>query len=127
MDKIKSIYVAAPWLRKTEAKEARKKLEEAGFTVTSGWVDIPDDEDRDEAYMREQALNDYSDVFAAQALVLLNLEKSEGKAVETGLALATNMPILLVGERTNIFHWLPEVNIVGSVEEAIIYLQNYGV
>jgi hypothetical protein len=53
-------------------------------------------------------------------LVVLNLEKSEGKAVETGIALMNNIPIVSVGTRSNIFQTLAIE--VETVQEAIAAL-----
>ena len=111
MNKIK-IYCAAPWTRKEEAKDARTKLQEAGFEVTSRWLEASGDfakdgYDSDEAYFEAQAIHDVQDILNANVLVMLNLEPSEGKMFELGLALGLNRPSILVGEKTHTFHYLP--------------------
>jgi hypothetical protein len=63
-------------------------------------------------------------VVCASAFVLLNLEKSEGKAVETGVALGVGARRILVGPRSNIFHYLPGWTRVNTVEEAILALKS---
>jgi hypothetical protein len=55
---------------------------------------------------RLQAAEDVFDVLSAEALIVLNLQKSEGKAVETGVALMARLPIISVGSRSNIFQTL---------------------
>lgn len=117
------IYVAAPWIHKETARAARDVLVEGGFEVTSRWLDIHTDVQENDPkkadYLAEQAIHDVTDVNNADILILLNISKSEGKAVETGLALAWNKPVILVGERTNIFHWLPipiTHDIIGAME-----------
>jgi nucleoside 2-deoxyribosyltransferase len=117
------VYIAAPWIRKAEAIEAGKKFETAGFTVTSRWFFHEGDPKDPTGYssdindIRVQAKEDILDVMLSDAVVVLNLEKSEGKAVETGIALAHGKRVISVGRRNNIFVTLgTEVN---SVEEAI--------
>jgi hypothetical protein len=58
--------------------------------------------------LRREAQHDWDDVKAADVLVVLNYEKSEGKATEQGLALAMGKKIIGVGKPgNNIFHYLP--------------------
>jgi len=122
------VYIAAPWVRKQDAIKAGKKFEEAGFTVVSRWFDhegnpndstgamSPDDD------VQHQAIEDMNDVKSADYLVVLNLEKSEGKAVETGIALSYQIPFICVGPRSNIFQILGN-GMFESVEAAIEFLQ----
>src|SRR6266853_5363700 len=106
-NKIK-IYQAAPWICKDAAKEARDAFVEKGFEVTSRWLDHHSDNDpANLKEQREQAEEDIVDLLRADIFVILNLEKSEGKACEMGMAYASNMPVILVGEKTrNVFYHL---------------------
>lgn len=122
-----SIYLAAPWADRPKAREIRDEFVEAGIAVTSRWLDLHGGEDeasRTDEEKSVEAINDVEDVMRADILVLWNSMKSEGKAVETGLALAACKGIVLIGEKTNIFHYLrfPQVK---SVEEAIWVVLNY--
>src|SRR3990167_9667545 len=123
------VYIAAPFPRKKEARAAKALLEKEGFIVTSRWIDLHGDVDKldpsVQSYLEEQSLNDVEDVFDADVLVLLNIEKSEGKATECGLALAEGIPVILVGERTNIFHWLPVITKVYDLVEAVEKLRGF--
>jgi nucleoside 2-deoxyribosyltransferase len=117
------VYLAAPWVRKQEAIAAGEQLRAAGHEVTSRWFNHegnPHDSTgitEDIEQIRIQAREDINDVMSADALVVLNLEMSEGKAVETGIALAYNLPVISVGGRSNIFQALGvEVN---SLDDAI--------
>lgn len=106
------IYIAAPWTHKTDAARVASLLETAGHTITKRWwehCEVPgyltaDHSNDDE--LTEQALQDIDGVLTADVFVLLNYEKSEGKAVETGIALAVGIPIIVVGGRSNLFHYL---------------------
>lgn len=120
------VYLAAPWCDRELARDAAATFERAGFTITERWWEHPDvpnyplnctAAEHDE--LGDQAVKDFIGVVTAHALILLNTGKSEGKAVETGVAIAGNKPIILVGERSNIFHFLPCVQQVADVAAAI--------
>lgn len=122
-----SIYLAAPWICRQQAAEAMDMFEAAGINVTSRWVkdhpDITDESENRDYFLSKQAIEDLEDIVQANAFVILNLEKSEGKAFEFGFAYAMGIPCMLVGERErNIFYHLPGVYQVRSVEEAITNL-----
>ena len=101
------IYLAAPWTRRVEARRVRDELEAAGHTVNSRWLDLHGG--GGEHVLATEAQNDIDDLIACDVLVLLNLEKSEGKAVETGFALALDIPIYVIGGHSNVFHYHPRV------------------
>lgn len=121
------VYVAAPWTRKSEAQHYADALEAAGHTITKKWWEHrevpgyldPAIGEAELAELEQQAKEDVEGVLNAQAFVLLNLEKSEGKSVETGLAFAsaafyvngaTNSGVsrfILVGGKSNLFHYAP--------------------
>jgi len=127
-----NVYIAAPWIRKADAIAAGEMFAKAGYVVTSRWfnhegdpndstgIRCPDD------VIRHQAREDIQDVLRADALVVLNLEKSEGKAVETGIALQAGIPFIVVGERSNIFQIL-SLGMVESVEDAISLLNTISI
>jgi len=130
-DKIK-VYIAAPWVRKAEALETQEKCEAAGLEVTSCWIKyhpevlIGSNTPEELSMLSEQAEADLADLEDADAVIYLNLQKSEGKATELGYAVALNKFIILVGDRkNNIFLHLPEVIKVDTIEEAITFLQRY--
>lgn len=119
------VYLAAPWSEKAGlAKEAKLKLEAAGHEVVSSWIDREVGEPPySDALMRSEALDDWREVRECEALVLINSQErgseTSGKAVETGLALAWKIPIVLVGNRSNVFHHLSGVKVRKTIEEAI--------
>lgn len=106
------VYLAAPWVRKDDAKTAAERLRQAGIEVTSNWLEHEGSKTDSTgitsplAHIQEQALQDIKDVQRADYLVVLNLERSEGKAVETGVAIAGRIPVISVGARSNIFQTL---------------------
>jgi NTP pyrophosphatase (non-canonical NTP hydrolase)/nucleoside 2-deoxyribosyltransferase len=132
----KKVYVASAWVTGNRAVEVKKQLEAAGIEVTSRWlerVDKPDDASydysKDADYMNNHARleseKDIEDVRRADAVVVVNLAKSEGKAVETGMAIAWGIPVIVIGEKTNTFHSLssPAMKVVATVEEALEVLR----
>ncbi len=137
------IYVAGPWTQKTEAKRYADALEAAGHTITKKWWDhrevpgylTPDislDELRE---LAQQAKEDMEGVLTADAFVLLNLEKSEGKSVETGMAIVSAAffangvthggvgRFVLVGTQSNLFHYGPFWEPANTPEEVVMLLQ----
>jgi hypothetical protein len=126
-----SIYLAGPWSRREEVREARKAFLAAGIPVNAQWLDVPIIEgagDTAESQaaagydMGAEANRDREDIDKSMVMVVMNLEKSEGKAVEQGIALEKKMPIIVIGPRTNVFQYGPEVLVVDSVAEAIVLL-----
>jgi nucleoside 2-deoxyribosyltransferase len=122
------VYIAAPWVRRPEAIEAGKRFKAAGHILTCNWFHHETDGDPLDSTgvtcnpdsIRFQANEDIADVRRADVLVVLNLQKSEGKAVETGIAIAAGIPVISVGPRANIFQALGTE--VGTVDEALAFL-----
>ena len=121
------VYIAAPFVNKAQAVEARDKFVEAGLDVTSRWLgedlglttaDLGKTEHDD--VFQTRAAEDIEDILQSDVFVILNLGVSEGKATEMGFAYALGIPVILVGERTvNVFYHLPSVFRADSVEAAI--------
>lgn len=118
-----NIYIAAPWTEKDAARVASDLFEAAGHTITKKWWEHPEVDlsaPGGEAEMEDQAMADIKGVDECEAFVLLNLGPSEGKSVETGLAIAIGPLMYLVGERTlKPFHWM-DVWIVFPTVEALV-------
>lgn len=117
------VYIAAPWAHREEAKTVRDKFVAKGFTVTSRWLDV----DETTCSPVEEAHNDLVDILEAGVMVVLNLEKSEGKAFEQGFAMAHEKPIFVIGDPANylnIFQLLrPAVTFAYNVDEVIDALE----
>jgi nucleoside 2-deoxyribosyltransferase len=123
------VYVAAPWVRREDAKAFGERLLNAGIVVTSRWFNHQGDPSDntggklDPVEVQRQAREDIFDVCQADFLVVLNLERSEGKAVETGIAISNGIPVISVGKRSNIFQSLGYE--VASEDEALKLLQSF--
>lgn len=120
------LYIAAPWVHRNDAREVAKLLEAEGHVITHKWWDVEGEYD-DHEKTTECAFDDYEGVYNADRLVLLDTQKSEGKAVEQGLALGFGIPIIAIGRRgehsQNVFHHLPNYTWVETLNEAIIKLE----
>ena len=127
------IYLAAPWDARDRVVEFASLLEQAGHSITEKWWLHHDvgayphtavGKDLDE--LRHQAFKDILGVKNADRFVLLQLGKSEGKAVETGIALECRIPICVFSPEAiygNLFHYLPQVKLTPRWQEVIEWLK----
>ncbi len=105
-----SVYIAAPYPLRDRAQQLRTEIEFAGFPVTSTWIRQPD------TLSDEFARVDLADVSRACVLVAYNPPEYKnagtgGRHVELGYALALGKPVVLIGEPSNIFHYLSTVQV----------------
>lgn len=112
------IYLAAPYGSRATVAAYADELRSIGITVTSSWLaethDItPGTEGAATALSDEQvaehAHTDLREVRDSDLLVLftaasVGTEGGGGRHVETGMALALDKPVLVVGEPENVFH-----------------------
>jgi nucleoside 2-deoxyribosyltransferase len=116
-----NIYLAGPWARRDECRAARDWIHtHTQHRVVARWLDhvitgAPDEQ-------QVEAMNDIYDMLDSEALVVLNLEKSEGKSFEQGFMFAHLRPIVVVGTQTHVFQYLPEITIVPTVKAAMDWL-----
>jgi hypothetical protein len=125
------IYVAGPWDERDRAAWVAAELVKRGHTITHDWWNYDGGGDQSQEFLAKCAWDDFRAVMDADVFLLLNTQKrgeeTSGKAVELGIALATNLlapehdiRIIITGIRmTNLFHYLPEVEYFETVEEAI--------
>jgi nucleoside 2-deoxyribosyltransferase len=125
------LYLAAPWIDKDKMEALAWKFEDAGHTITWRWWrtdDIAEGWENTQS-LAVQAFNDFHGVKDCDTLVLFNTSKSEGKAVEQGIAIALEKPILAIGKlgemSKNVFHYLPNYKWVPFIEDAIKALEDY--
>ena len=121
----KKVYIAAPWAIRGDMEEIAQKLEAKGHTITHRWWEAENvpESDRDAPFMRKMAVLDGQGVIDADVMLLINSAKSEGKAVEQGIALSYGLPIIVVGRRgeisKNVFHYLLNYLWYDDLESAI--------
>jgi len=113
------IYLAANWNRREDMVRKKEKVEAAGHTVTSRWIDQTFDTDVANAWA------DMKDLMDAEALFLFNdvggeYDGSGGKYVELGIALSCGMPIICIGKKErNIFLSIPTIQHVSNLKQAL--------
>lgn len=124
----KRIYIAAPWVERQNVPVIAEKLEDNGYTIThKWWLFEGEEEDTSEGFRRKCAKQDVWGVRTADAVLLINSAKSEGKAVEQGLAIAYGLPIVTIGVRggvsKNVFHYMNNYIWVDTLAEALLELE----
>jgi nucleoside 2-deoxyribosyltransferase len=114
------VYLAGPWKHRLSAAMGRSYLRHRGIDVVSNWTDV--DDTKDSQQLQKAAQQDWNELQQADVLVLLNLAKSEGKAVEFGSALQRGIRVIVVQPdvfaRSHIFMHLPQVEFVTTLVEA---------
>lgn len=99
----------------------------ADAEVTSSWIDIPDDAyptysvegiNAEPATFAAAAENDVADVLRADCIVSFTGGGGGrgGRHVEFGIGVATGKRLVIVGERENVFHTLPQVEISPDID-----------
>lgn len=136
MDDATSVYLAAAYSSKDDVRPHAEQLREMGFNVTAQWLDEPHAASvpfttRDPEELRAFGRRDIDDIARSDVFLFFSLDpeqptKRGGRHVELGLALATGKRVIVVGPRENIFHFLPEVEVVKTWDEAVELLQSGG-
>jgi len=127
------VYLAASFSRQAEMRIVAARLQ--GVTITSRWLfEKQGMAGAREKYMRECAFTDLNDLRAADILVLFADDLSPisipsylgsgARHVEFGIALERGMPIIVVGKKQNVFHFLPHVTILPDTDTLIRHLSN---
>lgn len=132
------IYIASRYSRFPEMQQHAHVLESEGHTVTSRW--IRGQHSLDESLNRGQsdevrenfAIEDIEDLtksdivlsFTETVLVPAGDRPSKGgRHVEFGMGVALNKRMVNIGPREHVFHWLPNVEHYGSVDEFLDVLR----
>ena len=117
-----NVYLSARHLRRPELLAAKERLEEAGLTVTTRWLDSLDQPGGVAQISRE-------DIEQTDLYILLGDERGDSghRHVEFGIALALGKPIVVVAPQAeNIWQRLPGVTVVPEWE-AVYNLVREGV
>lgn len=128
-------YLAAPYQSREQIRVCAAVLQQWGVTVTSTWL-LEDHEINagtthaatalpDEA-VAAHAQQDMDDIDRSDLVVLftaasVGVEGGGGRHVETGYALASGKPVIVIGEPENVFHRLgaPAVQLVPDWPAAV--------
>jgi nucleoside 2-deoxyribosyltransferase len=113
-----NIYVASH--SRALALDVAYVLRRDGHKITSRWHHKPfhPTSHHTPAECEAIAQEDYDDIVAADALVLIaGPDKySGGKFVEAGIAIGLGKRVTVIGRRENMLLWLPGIRVVESVE-----------
>jgi nucleoside 2-deoxyribosyltransferase len=119
------IYLAATYGQMDEMRGHADKLRAAGHTVTSRWING----DEDTMSRQAAALMDLEDVLNCDVLLAFTLPRGTqhtggGRNVEFGYAYSQGKHVVTVGPvGEHVFHYLPGIVHVPTVEAAIILLR----
>lgn len=123
------VYLAARYSTKDQIAKYAEELRALGIEVTSTWLEEPHSPTSQLNELEGEqhtfyALNDLRDVDAADALVFFSVPPTQpmvrgGRHVEFGYALGKRLPIVVVGPKENIFHYLPSVRHVDTWGDAV--------
>ena len=110
------VYLAADYSLKDELYILALILEAADLEVTSRWIRAKNEPiaGLSQERRRECAEIALEDIRAADVFVLVNPGEhansgTGGRHVELGYALGLGKPVVVSGDRTNVFHSLPQV------------------
>ncbi len=126
------VYLAAPWVDRERMEDIASIYTDHGYDITHRWwfaesKQVPEAERL--AFLKQCGNDDINGVLDADHLVVYNTAKSEGKAVEQGIAIGAGIPIIMVGKlgefSNNVFHYTNRYHWVNNTEEAIEELENY--
>lgn len=125
------IYLAAKYSRHPEMRVVRREVEALGHSVTSRWIN-GNHESLDvvgrTGHNQRFAIEDWTDLKESNLVLwFAEPEKIEGRNrggrhVEFGLALAWGIRIIVIGRHENVFHYLPELTHLATLNEALYLL-----
>lgn len=116
-------YLAAGYSRRDEMMEFADTLRQYGHEVKCRWITGSHQGMSDE----DAAIEDFEDLIKCDGLIAFSAmgkgkRNKGGRHVEFGMAVALNKPTVLIGDRENVFHYLPVVDQFDTVEDFLDYL-----
>jgi len=113
----KKLYLAAPFGDRRKMELVAISLKARGFVITARWVFGGEDG----LTRQDIAKLDLDDVDAADAVISFTfprgtLTSGGGRHVEFGYALAKGKRLIVIGERENVFHHFPTVEVYPTIE-----------
>lgn len=136
------VYIAAPYGLRHDLLENARRLSSLGHEITSRWLNEPSSNDYFVQYLHARrdglippdptsdsklstiALHDYQDLQRADVFLRFgptaeHQSVGQGRFVETGMAFALGLEVVLVGPRESIFDYLPLVQVYETFEAAV--------
>lgn len=120
------VYLAAMYSRRLELVAVARLLTVAGHEITSRWIRGGHDCEHEEPDTQAAfALEDLEDLERADVVVSFTEEPGSGRRarggrhVEFGFGLHAGKTMIVVGPRENVFHHVPGVLVVDSVDQVV--------
>lgn len=117
---MRSIYITGPWRDRVTLRALAEQVGELGWEVTSRWLDVPVDTPENEENSRIHALKDIEDIERGDVFVRMPSNghvRSGGRFTETGYALRSDKPVIVVGPQETIFDALPQIIRLQTTED----------
>jgi nucleoside 2-deoxyribosyltransferase len=128
MKKHKRVYIAAPYELIKQAESIGERIISLGHEVTSRWI-TGETPMQDNSFEENNkfACMDLDDIDSADVFLLLNPPGWEQKGTggrhwETGVAFSRGKEIIILGVRSNIFHWFLHTIVVETIDQAMVAL-----
>ena len=121
------IYLAAQFKEQALMREWREKLRQNGHYVTSRWLEVSEATEKESA--STEAAKDLHDIHASEIMISHTINRGDlftggGRHIEFGFALALEKKLINVGGYESVFHQLPQVITVSTIEQAIEIVNN---
>lgn len=121
------IYLAAQFKEQKLMREWRKLLRQNGHYVTSRWLEVSEATEKESASV--EAAKDLHDIHASEIMISHTVNRGDlftggGRHIEFGFALALEKKLINVGGYESVFHQLPQVITVSTIEQAIEIVNN---
>lgn len=119
------VYISGAFGHRAEIRGFAQRLENKAHEVTSHWLTEPDMRLDDPAIMeweeRQRCNEDVLDVRRSDVLLLVGYWDSTagGYHTEMGMAVALEMPIIVLGEPRNFFYRWPYVRLATGIDDAL--------
>jgi nucleoside 2-deoxyribosyltransferase len=121
------VFVAAKWEEKAAARAMMAEVTAEGHTITHDWTQADPDQihpDNMADFLRQCAMDDADGVLMCDVLVLLAHPNGRGMFVEEGIAIAKNIPVVVVKRELgeNIYFHMPGHYLVDDNTDALLVL-----
>lgn len=112
------VYIAAPYQLKDEALALRRRLILLGVYVTARWLLETEENSARSAQLCLDDVDDAAIVLAISPEAWAN-RGTGGRHVELGYAIARGKRVIVIGHRTNVFHYHAEIEVADTVDQAV--------
>lgn len=107
-------YLAGKYQVRPMLQDLQRILVQHGHQIQCRWLSGSHEGLWTPAVQAGWALEDLEDIQACESLVMIQWpvdepEPSTGRHIEFGYALAKQKQLMLIGRRTSVFHFLPEI------------------